>query len=149
VGLPILHKDFVIDEYHVYDSHQAGADGLLLIARLVGWAQLRRLVTLTKSLGIEPVVEVNDEEDLAKALTTDTEIIAVNARDLGTFIVDVPAACRLLETLPPAYLKLGFSGVESAKQVREYRAAGAGGVLVGTSLMQAPNVAVFLKGLRG
>jgi len=146
--LPILQKDFVIDSYQVYESRAAGADAVLLIARLVDGRTLRELVNCAVGLGLEPVVEINDEADLAKAVATDARIIAVNARDLRTFKVDVVGACRLLAVVPGRYLRLGFSGITSVKEVHEYRTAGARGVLVGTALMQAPDIAGFIRKLR-
>ena len=116
--LPVLQKDFVIDEYQIYASHQAGVDALLLIAGLVEAPLLRRFVAIAQKLGIEPVVEVNTSDDLEQAVSTDTAIIAVNARDLKTFNVDKLQACNLIEHVPKRYLTLGFSGVKSYEDVR-------------------------------
>ncbi|HEX3082275.1 MAG TPA: indole-3-glycerol phosphate synthase TrpC [Candidatus Saccharimonadia bacterium] len=147
-NLPVLQKDFVVDEYQVYQARALGSDALLLITRLIDAGMLGTLVTLTRELGMEPVVEINSEGDLEKALATDTAVVAVNARDLSTFEVDVARACRLLERLPGHLVRLGFSGIESAEQVRQYEAAGANGVLVGTSLMQAADPRAFIRDLR-
>lgn len=147
-GLPVLQKDFVVDSYQIYESRTNGADALLLIAKIVSPDQLKKFVDLCLELGLEPVIEVNDELDLGNALKTNTKIIAVNARDLDTFKVDIKKACKLLENIPDRYLKLGFSGVSSKKQLKEYNQSGANGILVGTSLMKAKEKAEFLKGLR-
>lgn len=148
-SLPVLQKDFVIDPYQIYQARLAGSDALLLIARLLGESELRGLVGLAQELGVEPVVEINDEADLAKALSSGTQVIAVNARDLSTFTIDVPAACGLLRQVPDNFTKLGFSGVTSSKQVDAYASAGAQAVLVGTSLMQADDIALHIAALRG
>jgi indole-3-glycerol phosphate synthase len=140
VGIPILQKDFVIDSYQIYESAKAGADAILLIARLVNTETLQSFVLLAKQLGVEPVVEINDQDDLKKAVTTDTAIIAVNARDLRTFTIDLDAACALMKKIPDTFIKLGFSGIHSSEEVKKYHTAGAKGVLVGTSLMQAGNI---------
>lgn len=145
--LPVLQKDFIIDQYQIYEVKQAGADAILLIARLLDKEQLQDFVELAFSLGLEPVVEVNDEKDVAKAIGTKTEIIAVNARDLHTMQVDVDGACDLLTKTPDEYVKLGFSGINGREEIEEYRKAGAKGVLVGTSLMKAENIQEFIQGL--
>src|SRR6266700_1535424 len=100
VSLPVLQKDFIIDPVQIYEAKEAGADALLLISRLVTERQLQKFVSLCFSLGIEPVVEINNEEDLKKTITTKTNIIAVNARDLDTFIVDIEKACLLMQEIP-------------------------------------------------
>ncbi len=140
VSLPVLQKDFVVDSYQIYEAAAYGADALLLIAKLVNKSLLKTFVDLCITIGIEPVVEINDEEDLAKALGTKTRIIAVNARDLDTFTVDVAKACELLEKIPAHIFKLGFSGIHTASDVKRYKHAGAKTVLVGTTLMKAENI---------
>ncbi len=148
VKLPILQKDFVIDEYQIYESKQVGADALLLIARLIDKKTLKRFVEFCFAEGIEPVVEIFSEEDLEKAVATKTRFIAVNARDLDTFEVDVERACELMRKIPERFIRLGFSGIQSREEVRKYREAGARGVLVGTALMRAMSPGEFLKGIR-
>ena len=149
VSLPVLQKDFIIDEYQIYEAALGGADAILLIAKLVSKKELVAFVTLAKKLELEPVVEINDEEDLKKALATITDIIAVNARDLDSFVVDIDRACNLLNQVCDDYIRLAFSGVFSRKEVEKYQDAGAQGVLVGTSLMKAKNVKDFMLSLRG
>lgn len=148
ITIPILQKDFVIDTYQIYEAKTLGSDAILLIARLVEEDLLKIFVNLCLDLGVEPVVEVHDDDDLKKALTTKTMCIAVNARDLSTFGVSISQACAILEKIPEGYIKLGFSGVQSFSDVREYRKAGAKGVLVGTSLMKSNDIKDFLSSLR-
>lgn len=147
VSLPILQKDFVIDPYQVYQAKQIGADAILLIARILSDRSLITLVNLAHELGLEPVVEINSQHDLNKALKTRAEIIAVNARDLDTLTVDVDRACELLKSIPDKFIKLGFSGIHSRAEVEKYKHAGANGVLIGTSLMKAGNILKFLEGI--
>lgn len=147
VSIPILQKDFVIDPYQIYEAKMIGSDAILLIARLVDKAVLKDFVTLSQKIGIEPIVEINDEEDFGKAINTNTSFIAVNARDLETFTIDISKACTLLEKIPEKYIKLGFSGIHTSKEVRRYKKAGAKGVLVGTSLMKTANIDNFIKSL--
>ena len=146
--VPVLQKDFIIDEYQIYEAKTVHSDALLLIARIVSKKKLQQFVTLSQKLGIEPVVEIHNQEDLQKAVATKTRFIAVNARDLNTFVVDVKKACRLIKKIPNKFIKLGFSGIKSNKEVKKYQEAGAKGVLVGTSLMKAKNIFKFLMSLR-
>lgn len=147
-GLPVLQKDFVVDPFQVYEARIAGADALLLIAKIVSADELNEFVNLCMEVGVEPVVEINDEDDLEKTLQTKTRIIAVNARDLDTFKVDVKKASALIRKIPDYYLKLGFSGVNSLEEVNLYRDAGARGVLIGTKLMRVEKKKEFLEELR-
>lgn len=149
ISLPILVKDFVTDEQQIYQAKKAGADAILLIAKIVDKEELAEFVTKTQAVGLEPVVEINSKDDLEKALITETNIIAVNARNLDTLEVDVEGACRLLSRVPNSFVKLGFSGINGRLEVEKYQKAGAKGVLVGTSLMKAKNIKEFIATLRG
>lgn len=140
VSLPILQKDFILNSNQVYESKKIGADALLLIAKILSKKELIDLVNLVKKIGLEPVVEINNNNDLKKAIATRTKIIAVNARDLDTFKVNVNKACELLKKIPKKFLKLGFSGITSRSEVEKYKLAGAEAVLVGTELMKAANI---------
>ncbi len=147
-SLPVLQKDFIVDTYQLYESKTAGADAVLLIAKILSKEDLISLVNLARSLNIEPVVEINNQEDLEKAIFTKTDIIAVNARDLDTFEVSVERACRLLKEIPNNFIKLGFSGIHSRAEVEKYKQAGAKAVLVGTELMKTNDVNKFIKELK-
>ena len=147
-GLPILQKDFVVDSYQILESRVSGADALLLIAKIIPVDKLKEFVDVCLEIGVEPVVEINDEEDLTKALETKARIIAVNARDLDTFEVDVEKACELIGKIPEKFLKLGFSGVNSREEVEKYQAARVKGILVGTKLVKSESRKEFLEGLR-
>ena len=148
VSIPVLQKDFVIDERQIYQAKAIGSDALLLIARLVDEKTLKHFVDLCFDLGIESVVEINNDEDLEKAIATDTKIIAVNARDLETFQVDISSACRLMKKIPDGFIRLGFSGIKSSDEVQQYKKAGANGILVGTALMNARDIKGFISLLR-
>lgn len=148
VDIPVLQKDFVIDKQQIYESKNIGSDALLLIAKLVDKKTLEDFVELCFSLEVEPVVEVNNEEDLEKAIITNTNIIAVNARNLENFEIDVEKACKLIKKIPDKFIKLGFSGINSRNEVEKYKKAGAKGVLIGTSLMRTKNIKEFIEGLK-
>lgn len=147
VACPILQKDFVIDERQIDEAKALGSDALLLIARIVSLKKLQQFVEVCLIKGIEPVVEIANEEDLDKAIQTQTHVIAVNARDLDTFIVNVARACDLLQKIPEKYVRLGFSGVKSSNEVAQYKNVGAQGILVGMSLMKAKNIKKFIHSL--
>lgn len=147
VNLPVLQKDFVVDPYQVYEAKTIGSDGMLFIARIVDKKTLQSLVNLSFDIKIEPVVEINNEADLKKAVSTRTKIIAVNARDLKTFEVNVDKACSLLRKIPNKYIKLGFSGIVSSLEIEKYKKAGVNGVLIGTSLIREKNAKKFIDSL--
>ena len=147
VSIPVLQKDFVIDPSQIYEAKEIGSDALLLIARLVDVEVLKQFVELCFSLEIEPVVEIASEEDFGKAVVTQTNIIAVNARDLESFVVDVKKACLLIRKIPDHFIKFGFSGIHSSREVKQYQKAGAKGVLVGTGLMEARDIDNFVNEL--
>lgn len=148
LGLPILQKDFIIDDFQIEEASKLGADALLLIARIVNATELQRFVKQCKEKGLEPVVEVCSLDDLSNAITCGTEIIAVNARDLDTFEVDVDKACNILKRIPEKFIKLGFSGIHSRAEVAKYKNAGAKAVLVGTKLMKTTDIKSFIKELK-
>ncbi|MBI4038554.1 indole-3-glycerol-phosphate synthase [Candidatus Daviesbacteria bacterium] len=140
LNLPILQKDFIIDDFQIEESCKSGVDALLLIASIVNVTQLKRYVKLCREKELEPVVEICSEDDLVGAIRSETEIIAVNARDLDSFEVNVDRACKLLKKIPEEFIKLGFSGVHSRSEVEKYKLAGAKAVLVGTELMKTNNI---------
>ena len=147
--LPIFAKDFITGPEKIVLFKEKGADSVLLIAKIVDRATLKRLVQKAFELSMEPVVEVQNEEELKSAFATNTKIIAVNARDLGNFSLDIKRACILLKDIPSGYIKLAFSGVKTRRDVLKYKNAGAQGVLVGTTLMKADRPDTLLKELKG
>lgn len=146
--LSILQKDFIIDDFQIEEAQKLGSDALLLIARIVDDSKLKQFVKLCREKDIEPVVEIFNSDDLAKAIESGTEIIAVNARDLDTFKVNVDRACEVLKNIPDSFIKLAFSGVRSRAEVEKYKKAGAKAVLVGTQLMRSDNIDELIKELK-
>lgn len=147
-SLPILQKDFIYTSSQIREAKKLGADAILLIVKILSLADLISLVDFAKKIGIEPVVEINNEQELEKAIACETNIIAVNARDLDSLIVNVDKACQLLKKIPKKFIKLGFSGVKGKKEVIKYQKAGARAVLIGTALMKAKNVQEFFEGIK-
>lgn len=151
--LPILMKDFILDEYQVYEARMIGAEALLIIAKILPVQILKELVSLTKVLGLEPVVEVQNTDELKNVLALNerqkVECIAVNARDLNNFNINIEKACKLMMKIPQDRFVIGFSGVISREEVEKYINAGAKAVLVGTALMKTTNVNLLIKQLKG
>lgn len=148
-ALPILQKDFVIDTVQIEEARAIGSDALLLIARILEKNQLDQFVSICQKYGIEPVVEVYDAKDLEKVVSCRARIIAVNARDLDTFEVDIKRACDLARFIPDNKTLLGFSGIETAADVTMYKEAGASAVLVGGMLMRSEDVEQSISQIKG
>lgn len=146
--IPVLQKDFVIDESQIYDAKNAGADALLIIAKILDQQKLEEFVSVCRKLNIEPVVEINSESELHQAINTDTRIIAVNSRNLESLEINTSRAKELLKKIPDKYIKLAFSGIKSYKDSLGFIESGANGILVGTSLMKTKNIERFLLSMR-
>jgi indole-3-glycerol phosphate synthase len=147
-GLPVLRKDFIIDPFQVFESRAWGADALLLIVRAVG-DELASLYRSAVSLGLDVLVEVFDESDLERALALDPELIGINHRDLTTFEVDPDRTAKLAPLIPDGCTIVALSGVEEHAEVEALRSAGADAVLVGESLVRAPDPAAKIAELLG
>ncbi|MDM7460352.1 MAG: indole-3-glycerol phosphate synthase TrpC [bacterium] len=138
VPLPALRKDFILDEYQVYESRTLQADALLLIvAALPDRKQLHDLRILAESLSMDALVEVHDEWELETAIESGATLVGVNNRDLRTFEVSLETTFRLLRYFPEGVTRVSESGIETAEQVRRLHAAGVDAILVGETLMRA------------
>lgn len=147
-GLPVLRKDFILDDLQVLESRAAGADAVLLIVRAVG-GELRTLMRACEVLGMDALVEVHAEDELDRALECGATMIGVNHRDLETFEVDPERTAKLAPRVPQGVMLIGLSGVSSRAEVEALSAAGAAAVLVGESLVTSPDPAAVLRELRG
>jgi indole-3-glycerol phosphate synthase len=148
-GLPVLRKDFVVDAYQLYEAVAAGADAALLIVAALDDETLVRLLRTAEALGLEALVETHDADEVNRALAAGAEIIGINNRDLRTFNVDHELAARLRPTIPDDRLVVAESGIRNAADVARLRAAGVDAMLVGETLMRAPDPAAALRALRG
>lgn len=145
--LPLLRKDFILDEYQVLEARAAGADAFLLIASILDEATLQRLLAFGRALGLAALVEVHDEAELDRALQAGVQMIGVNNRDLRTFTVSLDTSLRLIERIPDDRTAVTESGLRSGDDLRRLRDAGFDGFLIGEFLMQAMNPADALKEL--
>jgi indole-3-glycerol phosphate synthase len=146
--LPILRKDFITDPYEVGEARAKGADAVLLIVGALEPDELRRLIAVAKSRGLAALVEVHDAEEAKAALDSGAEVIGVNHRDLRTFEVDLGLTERLRSLIPAEVALVAESGIHSAADARRVREAGADAILVGESIMRAPDPAALIAELR-
>ena len=147
-GLPLLRKDFILDELQVLESRAWGADAVLLIVRALG-EELGPLVAAVEALGMEALVEIHDEHELERALAAKANLIGVNHRNLETFDVDPERTLKLAPLVPVGCVLVALSGVSDRSGVEALEAAGAHAVLVGGSLVTASDPAAKLRALRG
>ncbi|MGH7881951.1 MAG: indole-3-glycerol phosphate synthase TrpC [Candidatus Dormibacteraceae bacterium] len=145
--LPLLRKDFVIDEYQVVEARALGADGVLLIVAALSPTRLRQLLMLTWELGMEALVEVHTEPEVEQALGVGARVIGVNHRDLTTFAIDLGLTERLRPLLPSKVIYVAESGIKRRADALRMRQAGADAVLVGEALMRSIDPAAQLAEL--
>jgi indole-3-glycerol phosphate synthase len=149
VPLAVLRKDFIVDEYQVLEARAAGADAILLIVAALDQPTLARLSEFACDTGLDTLVEVHDEEELARAEAIGAAIIGVNNRDLRTFAVDLAVTERLAARRTTDALLVAESGIFSRHDVERLESAGADAILVGESLVLAPDRAAAIRQLRG
>jgi indole-3-glycerol phosphate synthase len=145
--IPLLRKDFIFDPYQVYEARAGGADALLLIVAILSDGLLHELLALTHVLGMTALVEVHDEEEITRALRLRPRIVGINNRNLRDFSVDLATFGRLRPLLPDTTVAVGESGVRTAADVRHLAGMGADAVLVGETLVTAPDVAAKVREL--
>ena len=148
VDVPMLRKDFTVDEYQLCQARLLGADCVLLICALLDTRTLARYLGLCQELGLAALVEAHDEAEIASAVSAGAEIIGVNNRDLKDFSVDLGNAARLRDHIPPGVLYVAESGVHRPEDAAAVKAAGADAVLIGESLMRARDKGAMLAALR-
>jgi indole-3-glycerol phosphate synthase len=147
-GLPVLRKDFILEDFQVFESRAEGADAILLIVRVVG-DELRSLLTAARALRMDALVEVHDEAELELALDAGASLIGINHRNLVTAEVDPERTAKLAPLVPRGKTVVGLSGVTDRAEVAELAAAGAHAVLVGESLVTAQDPEAKLRELTG
>jgi len=147
--LPILRKDFVIDPYQLHEARAVGADAVLLIVAALSPDELARLRGEAGELGLDALVEVHDKAELALALDAGADLLGINNRDLRDFSVDMARTSQLMAEVPGEVTVVSESGIATAAQLAALERQGVHGVLVGESLMRAPDPAEALLALRG
>jgi indole-3-glycerol phosphate synthase len=145
--VPLLRKDFIVDPYQVLEARHAGADAVLLIAALLAGTSLKGLRTCVEELGMDALVEVHSEAELARALAAGATLIGVNSRDLRSFIVSLDVCVRLAALLPKEAVAVAESGIRTAEDIRRLASAGYRGFLVGESLVRAQSPGAALAEL--
>lgn len=137
VKLPVLRKDFIIDEMQIYEARCMGASAVLLIAAMLDVETLKRFYEITKTLGLDALVEVHNEAELESALAIGADIIGMNNRDLKTFHVSLEVTQRLAKLLPDSVVKVAESGIHTAQDMETVKSSGVHAVLIGESLMRS------------
>lgn len=145
--LPVLRKDFTIDEFHVVEAAAHGADAILLIAAILETAEMIRFREMAESYGMAALVEVHDEQELLKAIDCGASIIGVNNRNLHDFSVTLDTSLRLAELIPEPVLRVSESGIHGPEDVRRLVDAGYQSFLVGEHLMRSEDPAGALRAL--
>lgn len=149
VTIPVLRKDFTVDEYMIYQAKTLGASAVLLICSILSKEQLSEYLGIAHSLGLSALVEAHDEDEVRTALSVGAGIIGVNNRDLRTFTVDINNSARLRKLVPPEVLFISESGIKTAADIEALRSNGTNAVLIGETLMRSPDKKAALDELRG
>ncbi len=145
--LPLLRKDFIFEPYQIYESRAYGADSLLLIVAILATERLQELLKISYELNMSCLVEVHNEGEVEIALKSEAKIIGINNRDLTTFNVDIATTERLRPLIPPDRIVVSESGVKERADMERLSQLGIDAVLVGESLMSAPDIAAKMREL--
>ena len=149
VSIPCLRKDFIVDEYMVYESKLLGASAVLLICSILSEDEIKKYISICDELGLSALVEAHDKAEVSAALRAGARMIGVNNRNLKDFSVDTDNSRRLRALIPHNVLFVSESGVSSTEDVAKLREIGADAVLIGETLMRASDKKVKLDELRG
>lgn len=141
----ILRKDFIISKEQIIESHNAGADGILLIVRILDEEKLREFIKFSKTLGLFALVECHTAYDIERAIKSGAEIIGINSRNLDTLEIDLSLFKKLRPYIPEKTLKIAESGIQNLGTIREIKSLGYDGFLVGTRLMLEKNPEKILR----
>jgi indole-3-glycerol phosphate synthase len=139
--VPLLRKEFIIDEWQIAEAKAFGADAILLIASCLTPAEVKHLAVYANNLGLEVLLELHDEEEL-EHICDETELIGINNRNLKTFEVDIERSLRMAEKIPTGKIKIAESGISSVKNINLFRQHGFHGFLIGENFMKAPDPAI-------
>ena len=148
VNVPVLRKDFVVDEYMIYEAKILGASAVLLICAILEGSKLREYINICDTLGISALVEAHDESEIHTALGSGARIIGVNNRNLKDFTVDTSNSKRLRKIIPPEIIFVSESGIKTPEDVKAAQDFGANAILVGETLMKASDKRAMLARLK-
>lgn len=149
IPLPVLRKDFIIDEYQVYEAAYYGADAILLIADILSEEEMERLFSKAKEQGLDVLVEVHKEADIEKALKIKADIIGINNRDLHTFKTDLDTTTRLIRLIPKEKTIVSESGIKTKEDIAFMRSLGVKAVLIGEAFLSSPDISEKIKQVMG
>lgn len=148
-NIPILRKDFILEEYQIYESRVFNADAILLIASILDECQLKEYISFTKELKMNALIEVHSLEDLIKAVNCNAEIIGINNRNLKTFEVNIDTTLNLIKNVPKDKIVVSESGIKTRKDIELLESRGANAFLIGTALMKSLSIGKELDKLLG
>ncbi|HEY5040054.1 MAG TPA: indole-3-glycerol phosphate synthase TrpC [bacterium] len=146
-GLPVLRKDFLIDEHQVYEAREAGADAVLFIVAMLSLEQLKNLMALASELSMTSLVEVHDEKELETALQAGVKLLGINNRNLADFKVTLQTTFELLKKCPKGLTVVSESGIFTRQDAVKLRDAGVSSILVGEAFMTSPDIEKAVKAL--
>lgn len=149
VSLPVLRKDFVLEEYSLLESAASGADAILFIVKILTPPVLKRLLSLAHDLKLDPLMEVHTEAEVEESLDLGAEIVGINNRDLATFQVDLKTTERLIRLVPQDRTVVSESGIRSREEVEWVQSLGVHAVLIGEELMASDDVEKRIRELMG
>lgn len=149
VTIPVLRKDFILDELQLFQARVTGAAGVLLIARILTPERLRDLVRAAGEIGLGALVEAHNARELDAALAAGATVVGINSRDLDDFTIDLDLVTRLLPGVPPGVMAVAESGIETRADVERLARAGADAVLVGTAVARSPDPRAAVAALVG
>ncbi len=149
VSVPVLRKEFIIDEYQIYEARAAEADAILLIVRILSDEQIKDYLKLSASLGMATLVETHTAEEIERAMKCGAHIIGINNRDLSSFHVDINTSLELKKLVPGGYVLVSESGIFTRDHVRRLEDGGVDAILVGEALVTSGNIGAKIQELLG
>lgn len=149
ISLPVLRKDFIIDEYQIYQSFFYKADAVLLIACLLSEKELKNFLRIYRELGLDALVEVHNQEDLQKVLSAPAEIIGINNRNLDTLEIDIKTTEKLIKLIPQDKLIVSESGIRTKQDIEYLKNLAVNAVLIGETFLKSENIEKKVKAVSG
>ncbi|MCC7553260.1 MAG: indole-3-glycerol phosphate synthase TrpC [Methanobacteriaceae archaeon] len=148
VKIPIIRKDFIVDEYMIYEAKLIGADAILLIVAILDEKKLRDYIKIAKKIGLSTLVETHSKKEIEIAISCGSEIIGVNNRDLKTFNVDLNTFIKLNQYIPDDVICISESGIKNKEDINLLKKNGVDGVLIGETLMKSENKEDLIRGFK-